>query len=328
MGGMQFEHGRGGAGLASEVAVPVGGHRPCQIIQAMTVALDPTVDGGLIYGGDVPVLKCDSMRRELRVDDEVFTWLRTEFQRAGGEPGGEAVQVGDLLVLSSHPYSAFWAQTLRFKGPNKKAEAVLGDAAPKTREEAAALIAGLGVDYWVTTATPTAALSDATLEDAMEEVRQGGRSAVINTFGLIPGEVLKQRSLKALEEQLVGSAEARKLLKMTADGSLVVRFEGKGKEFIEPMVKEWAWTVLLIAARQALAGPYKNEGRYVGGPVVKFMEEIYTDLIANLNRRVSDPLDAPGRCNVDDFDLAADWGNPELDLHLAQMREVMGNNGQ
>lgn len=199
------------------------------------------------------------------------------------------------LLLAGYPWSGRYAEVLPFRSPTKRPKGALDDAVacdPAMAADHQKLIEhveGLSYELFETDSRfLTAGLSMPGPQEAnhtLREKRLKGR----HVFGFT------EEDPRTLVEVLLGSEPAQALLRVTEKGAINVVPGVALKNGAEPMrlaeeVRDRRDEFLLLAVRQALAGPPDTEGLpsadWAGRPVMDLVSLIYRDHLYNAQRRV------------------------------------------
>ena len=244
--------------------------------------------GELCFGRERPILLGPTWRMLLVRGRERQIW-RFEVKsdpRVPGAPG-----IGDTLVVTEHPYGNGWVEATRFKPGLRRAADERQPPSKDSLEEAIASLQALPHDPWESGRMLTAAPGVPEVVLQGETLRAYGRGARW-VFGVC-GPV------ESIVDELVGSARAAELVRSTERGRLVICWpSGRAghpplSSRLVPELGEEASEIMLLAVRQALAGPTDPDPEaWRGKPVLDLVEFIFRDHLSNRNRirrRASSP---------------------------------------
>ncbi|MGB0696645.1 MAG: hypothetical protein ACPGOY_13425 [Rhodospirillaceae bacterium] len=295
----------------------VGSVSTALLIEAMSIATDDNVDGGLIFDRSIPLTMRNHQVRQVTHNEVDMCWLRTEFLPVA-DNSDNTPKPGDALFLSCTPYTTFWVHHIPFRKGNRKAFGLPTPGVAPDREALGEWFAQRNFDYWLTGDGPFAALADYNSPAALFPSEQPGREIIKLVVGILPANLVNRPAPKSqgqwrdptranettdhtLITKLYNSERVQGLLRKTERGTLRITYDGNGLSSVPDHVRAEANSLMLVAIRQCLAGPYKNEHSYIGHPVTKLLAQIFTDLVAAVSRRSADAL-AHQLNNLDDLD--------------------------
>lgn len=252
------------------------GATPLQTL-ATAMRIGPGADG-LCYLGEEAIRLAMIWRIVEDKDGRRHRWWRLE-AKAAVETG--RIRPGHELVVALHPYGSGWVNCALFKPGSKKAGYDRPDVSMRrfaSVDEAAQVVERLRYDYWEKGNYLTAGVSQPQIPLVSSGIIRNVQQHAAFVFGVC-------ERFSNLEQELLGSHRAQSLLRTTAEGTL--RFWApRAKLTIRPRlcdeVKMESIELMILAVRQALAGPHRDGDRWVGRPVVDKVDQIYR---GHLNRR-------------------------------------------
>lgn len=275
-----------------EAAVEIGSEHQRKQVTLTRIATTTKSKERPVFLQEIPAEKgtfAKSVRYRRRVGKEILgsaaRWMRLEF-RVPSKLLFAEVSSRDLTLVVAAPSACGWVHTAPFRISNKKSDDERDNPLWTPAVDDAEIIERIesqNCDFWENDDYWTAGISDPG-EPAFEEVRRNTTTPW--RFGIV--ENYEQVVLGLIE-----SAEVRKLLALTANGTLQhwptnLRKESAFPEKFKPLhpdTKESADWLIMLAIRQALAGGGDEEARWFGQPVVKLVEEYYKDLVCFYNRK-------------------------------------------
>ena len=249
-----------------------GDDRP---IQATFIGKDEA--GQLVYVKEVPLIERVKPRHAVDNAGHPHSWNRQEFVTPSQNG---LIRNGWSLILSQRPLSSAVVAILTFKGAFKKSHAERPYPENMTNStELVRWVDDLDFDPWEQGHDLVAGLLTPPIPfKRLDKVRttrkkdNGGWCA-----GICP-------NFSEYENILLNSVQAQRLLEWTRRRN--VKF-GPSKVGLTRPYKEVAddrREILLLAIRQALAGPYKLNEDWTGQTVVRKMTSIYRRHLQNRNR--------------------------------------------
>lgn len=256
-------------------ALPVRTHVP-----AMLVARQ---DGQPHYLGEVPLAVSLVWRIIEDACGRRHRWWRLE---AKLDSHDSRVRPGFDLVVAEHPYGSGWVHRTSFRPGSKKGS----DERPHLLKADYASLADvvrdvdqLKYDYWEKGSFLTAGISQPDLPLTDDHRIRNTQERALLVFGVCGG-------MADLEQALWQTRAVGNLLRATESGRL--RFWSPKARFRLPPrlledVKAEAPSLMLLAIRQALAGPHRDDEQWIGRPVTAKIDEIYRGHLNRRNRLLS-----------------------------------------
>jgi hypothetical protein len=239
------------------------------------------VAGELIYQEETPVAVATVWRVLDYGAGKRHRWWRLEVKTATRRG---PIEAGHRLVIAEHPYGNGWVQPVPFRRGSKKGALDRPAATHQTLDSPAALIAWLEhlpFDYWEKGNYLTAGVSEPDLafmpNDQVRNVRRQG----LFVFGWCT-------DFQRCEQALFCTQAVQRLLRQTAAGT--IRFWRFGLKFknepprLRDEVKQEATSLVMLAIRQALAGPHEESARWLGQPVTEKVDQLFRGHLNNRNR--------------------------------------------
>ncbi|HLJ85682.1 MAG TPA: hypothetical protein VKZ53_02605 [Candidatus Angelobacter sp.] len=198
----------------------------------------------------------------------------------------DSIQPTHQVVVAQTPYGNGWVQATTFKKYTKhtrereELEAKLPEC-DGMKDIEAKFEAALVYDPWETGQHYVAGISypDGDLQLLANKPRN---TAVDYVIGVCP-------DFKVACDELLTSTEVKRLLEMTEKDKLGFWKQGapSKRPHLYDETKEEAQTLIMLAVRQALAGPCDFSKKWHGQPVSKLVEHLYCDHLNNRNRQIS-----------------------------------------
>lgn len=214
-----------------------------------------------------------------------FRWWRLE-AKVALPPENDWVSADDTLIVTEHPYSTNWTQFAPFKRSTHNRSRIsdpLRNAAYASRDDIVRHIEDLETDFWETGKYLTAGISVPEAPFIPEDTgRSGGKQSVL-VFG-------HATSANAVIEKVLTEPKVQKVLRQTQTGQ--VRLPARAGLAASDIrlydeLREEGHSLMYHAIRQALAGPHKDSGDWLGRAVSDKAIHIYLGHLHNWNRKIA-----------------------------------------
>lgn len=276
---------------APDQGLPIGSAPAATLTSARRV--ERNASGTLVFAQELPIVVAWKYRLVELSDDSRGFW-RVEVKVRARETARPAP--GDNLVMAEHPYANGWVETAGFKRGSKKGpdERPMYSARTENFEEVLAALTTLPYDPWEKGDYLTASIPAPRGQVLLGATARSYGQRTLWLFGTCD-------DFAAHVDELLRSSEIARLLELTQQNRLRALAPGGPKTVrslaIHPRVAEDASTVMMLAVRQALAGPNEpldgsaapRAGRpqtdgWTGRPVFELVERIYRDHLYNRTR--------------------------------------------
>jgi len=267
-------------------------------VSALRIERCAGTDGGLCFAASEPIV-VDKVRREFRYmrssqpeRSQYLRGLRVEVRSDRGK-----IVKGEHLALCEHPYPKGWTARPLFKPGNQKPKQ---PPVLQSGDDPYAWIEERPHDFWETDSTRLVAGSFLQ-ENSMppgEPRNELARGMML--FGVCA-------DAEACIALLESDEKVQRLLDLTESGRLRLghpdaQHHSGGDLRPYPAVRERAFEVMHLSLRQALAGPPKDDAKWIGRPVVDLVDDIFCAHMNNLNKqewRSREPLEKRRRPESD-----------------------------
>lgn len=239
-----------------------------------------------VFRREVP-MRVGWVPKEERLQGSVRArWWRLEGKiDCGPADCAEICERDHFLVVAEHPYHStqrvHWAKFKR--GLHKGREERPDLAGKPSLPELLQAIENLEVDYWETGSRMTAGWSEP--EQTLRDDKGRNWRDALYVFGIC--DLGKSKCFDDLVTTLFDSETGKTLRQQTEDRTIQFTPKWAPPVRLYDEVAKNGPGLLLLAIRQALAGPHKDSETFFGRPVMNLAARIYRELLNNANRRMA-----------------------------------------